>query len=131
MRRTLDNIINYQKFKKWEDNYNEYVNKFEEVKKKIKKAVDTAHYNNNIKPRIITHRALVAQYNKWDKYNINKNIINSREYLDIKEIVDNYRKNELYKKYTEMKSVIKRVAELKKIIKEFVLHQDIRLVQTI
>ena len=118
LRRTLDNIKNYEKFKKWEDNYNEYVSKFEEIKNKIKKSVDAAHYNNNIKPRIITHRALVAQYNKWEKYNINKNIINSREYLDIKDTLDNYRKNEMYKKYKEMKHDIKRVAELKKIIKE-------------
>ena len=118
LREHLENIISYDKFKKWEDNYNEYVNKFQEIDNKIRKSVEILNYNKNIKPRIITHRALVEQYNKWEKYNINTNIIHSREYLDIKEIIENYRNNEVYKNYIEMKPIIKRTLELKNIIKE-------------
>jgi DNA repair exonuclease SbcCD ATPase subunit len=118
LRENLDNIISYDKFKKWEDNYNEYVNKIQEIDNKIRKSVEILNYNKNIKPRIITHRKLVEQYNKWEKYNINTNIIRSREYLDIKEIIENYRNNEVYKNYIEMKPIIKRTLELKNIIKE-------------
>jgi DNA repair exonuclease SbcCD ATPase subunit/DNA repair exonuclease SbcCD nuclease subunit len=118
LREHLDNIVNYEKYREWETQYNENTNKMNEIKENIKEYTEIANYNKNIKRRICEHRSLVERYNKWDRYNNYINIIHSREYLEIKEIQENYRNNEIYKGYKEVRPIIERVLELKEIIKD-------------
>jgi len=89
-----------------------------EIDRNMKEYADIANYNKNIKPRIIAYRSLVESYNKWERYNDYINVIHSREYLEIKEIQENYRNNEIYKSYSEVKPIIARVLELKEIIND-------------
>jgi len=89
-----------------------------EIDRNMKEYADIANYNKNIKPRIIAYRSLVDSYNKWERYNDYINVIHSREYLEIKEIQENYRNNEIYKSYSEVKPIIERVLELKEIIND-------------
>jgi DNA repair exonuclease SbcCD ATPase subunit len=84
----------------------------------MKEYADIANYNKNIKPRIIAYRSLIDSYDKWKRYNDYINVIHSREYLEIKEIQENYRNNEIYKSYREVKPIIERVLELKEIIND-------------
>jgi len=118
LRERLNNIVNYEKYRVWETQYNENTSKMNDIDKNIKEYTDIANYNKNIKQRIIAYRSLVDSYNKWERYNNYINIIHSREYLEIKEIQENYRNNEIYKTYNEVKPIIKRVLELKEIINE-------------
>jgi DNA repair exonuclease SbcCD ATPase subunit/DNA repair exonuclease SbcCD nuclease subunit len=118
LREHLDNIVNYEKYRVWETQYNENTNKMNEINNNIKEYTEIANYNKNIKQRIIAHRSLAERYNKWERYNNYINIIHSREYLEIKEIQENYRNNEIYMGYKEVKPIIERVLELKEIIKE-------------
>jgi len=89
-----------------------------EIDRNMKEYADIANYNKNIKPRIIAYRSLIDSYNKWERYNDYINVIHSREYLEIKEIQENYRNNEIYKSYSEVKPIIERVLELKEIIND-------------
>ena len=118
LRERLNNIVNYEKYRVWETQYNENTNKINDIDKNMKEYTDIANYNKNIKQRIIAYRSLVDSYNKWERYNNYINIIHSREYLEIKEIQENYRNNEIYKTYNEVKPIIERVLELKEIINE-------------
>jgi DNA repair exonuclease SbcCD ATPase subunit len=102
----------------WETKYKENTDKMNEVDKNMKEYADIANYNKNIKPRIIAYRSLVERYNKWKIYNDYINVIHSQEYLEIKEIQENYRNNEIYKGYKDVKPIIERVLELKEIIKD-------------
>jgi DNA repair exonuclease SbcCD ATPase subunit/DNA repair exonuclease SbcCD nuclease subunit len=118
LREHLDNIVNYEKYQVWETKYKENTDKMNEIDKNMKEYADIANYNKNIKPRIIAYRSLVERYNKWKIYNDYINVIHSREYLEIKEIQENYRNNEIYKGYKDVKPIIERVLELKEIIKD-------------
>ena len=118
LREHLDNIVNYEKYRAWEIKYSENTNRMNEIDRNMKEYADIANYNKNIKPRIIAYRSLVDSYNKWELYNDYINVIHSREYLEIKEIQDNYRNNEIYKSYSEVKPIIERVLELKEIIND-------------
>jgi DNA repair exonuclease SbcCD ATPase subunit len=118
LREHLDNIVNYEKYRVWETKYSENTSKMNEIDRNMKEYADIANYNKNIKPRIIAYRSLVDSYNKWDRYNDYINVIHSREYLEIKEIQENYRNNEIYKSYSEVKPIIERVLELKEIIND-------------
>jgi len=118
LRERLDNIINYEKYRVWETKYNENTSKMNEVDKNMKEYTEIANYNKNIKQRIITYRSLVDSYNKWERYNDYKYVIQSQEYLKIKDIQDNYINNKIYKTYNEVKPIIVRVLELKEIINE-------------
>ena len=118
LREHLDNIINYEKYRAWEIKYIENTNRMNEIDRNMKEYADIANYNKNIKPRIIAYRSLVDSYNKWKLYNDYINVIHSREYLEIKEIQENYINNEIYKSYSEVKPIIERVLELKEIIND-------------
>ena len=118
LREHLDNIINYEKYRAWEIKYIENTNRMNDIDRNMKEYADIANYNKNIKPRIIAYRSLVDSYNKWKLYNDYINVIHSREYLEIKEIQENYINNEIYKSYSEVKPIIERVLELKEIIND-------------
>lgn len=114
----LNNIVNYEKYREWETKYIDNTSKMNEIDRNMKEYANIANYNKNIKPRIIAYRSLLDSYNKWKLYNDYINVIHSQEYLEIKEIQENYRNNEIYKSYSEVKPIIARVSELKEIIND-------------
>ena len=118
LREHLANIVNYEKYRVWETKYSENTSRMNEIDRNMKEYADIANYNKNIKPRIIAYRSLIDSYDKWKRYNDYINVIHSREYLEIKEIQENYRNNEIYKSYSEVKPIIERVLELKEIIND-------------
>lgn len=109
----LNNIRNYENYKKWDEKYNEYSNKSIHINNEIIKYNNIIEFNKNIKPRIINYRTLLDNYNKWVEYDNKINIIYSREYKDIKSIVDNYKNYELYNKYIKIIPIIKKNINLK------------------
>lgn len=118
LRENLNTIINYEKYKKWEENYQNSIDKMNDIKKKLINYEKIREYNKNIKPRIMSYRDLLEKYNKWHEYDNKINIIYSKKYIDICEDIENYKNNELYNKYIEYTPVIKRNIELKSIIEE-------------
>jgi len=120
LRENLNTIINYEKYKKWEENYKNSIDKSNDIKEKLINYEKIGEYNKNIKPRIISYKELLEKYNKWLEYDSKINIIYSKEYIDICEKIENYKNNELYKKYIEYTPVIKRNIELKSIIEDTV-----------
>ena len=118
LRENLNTIINYEKYKKWEENYQNSIDKSNDIKEKLINYEKIREYNKNIKPRITSYRELLEKYNKWLEYDNKINIIYSKNYIDICEDIENYKNNELYNKYIEYTPVIKRNIELKSIIEE-------------
>jgi DNA repair exonuclease SbcCD ATPase subunit/DNA repair exonuclease SbcCD nuclease subunit len=116
LRELLNTIRNYEKYKKWEEKYTEHINKSADVAKELAKYTSIAEYNKNIKPRIISYRALLENYNRWEEYDNKINIINSKEYIDNKDIIDNYKNNELYNKYIKIIPIVRKNIELKEYI---------------
>jgi exonuclease SbcC len=112
----LNAIKNYEKYKKWEESYTEALKKSEELNKELEKYKSILEYNKSIKPRIVSYRELLDRYNRWKDYDNKINIIYSKEYENIKDIIENYDNIELYKKYTKIIPIHKRNIELKDII---------------
>ena len=112
----LNTIKNYEKYKKWEESYTEALKKSEEINKELAKYTSISEYNKSIKPRIISYRELLDRYKRWKEYDNKINIIYSKEYVNIKDIIDNYNNIELYKKYTKIIPIHNRNIELKDII---------------
>jgi exonuclease SbcC len=112
----LNAIKNYEKYKKWEESYTEALKKSEELNKELEKYKSILEYNKSIKPRIVNYRELLDRYNRWKDYDNKINIIYSKEYENIKDIIENYDNIELYKKYTKIIPIHKRNIELKDII---------------
>ena len=106
----------YEKYKKWEESYTEALKNSEEINRELAKYTNISEYNKSIKPRIISYRELLNKYNRWKEYDNKINIIYSKEYLNIKDIIDNYNNIELYKNYTKIVPIINRNIELKDII---------------
>jgi len=120
LRENLNTIINYEKYKKWEENYQNSIDKSNDIKGKLINYEKIREYNKNIKPRITSYRDLLEKYNKWLEYDNKINIIYSKQYIDICKDIENYKNNELYNKYIEYTPVIKRNIELKSIIEEII-----------
>ena len=59
---------------------------------------------------------MLDRYNRWKDYDNKINIIYSKEYENINDIIENYDNIELYKKYTNIIPIHKRNIELKDII---------------
>jgi hypothetical protein len=112
----LNAIKDYEKYKKWEESYTEALKKSEELNKDLEKHKSILEYNKSIKPRIVNYRELLDRYNRWKDYDNKINIIYSKEYENIKDIIENYDNIELYKKYTNIIPIHKRNIELKDII---------------
>ena len=112
----LNTIKNYEKYKKWEESYTDTLKKSEEINKELAKYTSISEYNKSIKPRIISYRELLNRYKRWKEYDNKINIIYSKEYVNIKDIIDNYNNIELYKKYTKIIPIHNRNIELKDII---------------
>jgi len=112
----LNTIKDYEKYKKWEESYTEALKKSEELNKELEKYKSILEYNKSIKPRIVNYRELLDRYNRWKDYDNKINIIYSKEYENIKDIIENYDNIELYKKYTNIIPIHKRNIELKDII---------------
>lgn len=113
---SLSAIKNYEKYKKWQDNYNESLDKLNKINEDLMKYTDIAEYNSNIKPRIKNYYMLVDTYNEWEQYDNKVNIIHSKEYVDIKDIIDNYKNNELYTKCSNIIPIIRKNVDLKQVI---------------
>ena len=118
LKERINNIKKYIIFKKWEENYNDKICKFNNISGEIKDIEYVLNYNNNIKPRIISHRILLKKYNKWLSYNNNKNIIISKEYVDTKRLIENYKNYKIYKNYKENLPKIAIMNDLNKNIKD-------------
>ena len=116
LKELLNTIRNYEKYKKWEEKYTEHLNKSNNVNNELLKYTNIADYNKNIKPRIINYRTLLDSYNRWVEYDNKINIIYSREYENNKDIIDNYKNNELYNKYINIIPVIRKNIEINDII---------------
>ena len=119
------NIEEYEKYKIWENEYNDVIRKIKELKIKIKDLEEEIDYNKNIKPRIDKYNELNDLYNKWLEYDYNTKILNTNELFKLKDILDTTDKYIDYNNNNNNKPLIKEKIELNEQLK--IKERDIKI----
>ena len=119
------NIEKYEKYKSWENEYNDVIINIKELKIKIKDLEEEIDYNKNIKPRIDKYYELNDLYNKWLEYNYNTKILNTNELFKLKDILDTTDKYIDYNNNNNNKPLIKKKIELNEQLK--IKERDIKI----
>ncbi len=119
------NIEEYEKYRIWENEYNDVIRKIKELKIKIKDLEEEIDYNKNIKPRIDKYNELNDLYNKWLEYDYNIKILNTNELFKLKDILDTTDKYIDYNNNNNNKPLIKEKIELNEQLK--IKERDIKI----
>ena len=119
------NIEEYEKYRIWENEYNDVIRKIKELKIKIKDLEEELDYNKNIKPRIDKYNELNDLYNKWIEYDYNTKILNTNELFKLKDILDTTDKYIDYNNNNNNKPLIKEKIELNEQLK--IKERDIKI----
>jgi len=119
------NIEEYEKYRIWENDYNDVIRKIKELKIKIKDLEEEIDYNKNIKPRIDKYNELNDLYNKWLEYDYNIKILNTNELFKLKDILDTTDKYIDYNNNNNNKPLIKEKIELNEQLK--IKERDIKI----
>lgn len=119
------NIEKYEKYKSWENEYNDVIINIKELKIKIKNLEEEIDYNKNIKPRIDKYYQLNDLYNKWLEYDYNTKILNTNELFKLKDILDTTDKYIHYNNNNNNKPLIKKKLELNEQLK--IKERDIKI----
>ena len=101
------NIDKYDKWNNWNINYNELVEKINNISNEITKQEQEYNYNTNIKPRIKKYYQLKDLYNEWEKINNIQMIIRAYQLSNYKNLIDTYEKYKEYNKNQLSKGLIK------------------------
>ena len=101
------NIDKYDKWNNWNINYNELVEKINNISGEITKQEQEYNYNTNIKPRIKKYYQLKDLYNEWEKINNIQMIIRAYQLSNYKNLIDTYEKYKEYNKNQLSKGLIK------------------------
>jgi DNA repair exonuclease SbcCD nuclease subunit len=119
------NIEKYEKYRLWENDYNDVIINITKLKLKIKELEDEIDYNKNIKPRINKYYELNDLYNKWLEYDYNTKILNTNELFKLKDILDTTDKYIDYNNNNNNKPLIKKKLELNEQLK--IKERDIKI----
>ena len=101
------NIDKYDKWNNWNINYNELIEKINNISGEITKQEQEYNYNTNIKPRIKKYYQLKDLYNEWEKINNIQMIIRAYQLSNYKNLIDTYEKYKEYNKNQLSKGLIK------------------------
>jgi DNA repair exonuclease SbcCD ATPase subunit len=115
----LINAINtYDKYQSWENDYNTISKNISILIKNVNDTEFKLNYNKTIKPRINKYNSLKSAYNEWVNYDLKFKIVKTKEYFQLKTIIEDYDKYRNYTDNNTLKPLIKQKIELNELIKD-------------
>jgi len=111
-------IVSYDKYKSWENNYNNITKNIKELINTINDTEFKLNYNKTIKPRINKYNTLKKAYGEWLEYDLKLKIVRTYEFYKLKTIIEDYDKYNNYLDNNKLKPLIKQKLQLNEDIKE-------------